>query len=185
MAELEKYFWGRSFVPQVGFYAPDWKAFAEKHHAIFGSGPFFYIAENTFDKLLYRGREIPLKLACCYGAWGDGSIEIVQQLYDGDSYYSEINDMDKPGINHLHMFVDDVEDAIKAAEALGYEATTLGWTQGKLTFCMVDMVKDFGCYFEFYGIGVKGMHDFLASAAKDWDGESDLFTDMIAARTKA
>ena len=58
--ELKNYFKDRDFVHQIGFYAPDWKAFARAHHERFGSGPFYYTT-NTFGRLIYRGKEIDCK----------------------------------------------------------------------------------------------------------------------------
>ena len=57
IGDWKDYFKNRDFVHQIGFYAPDWKHFALKHHELFGSGPFYYTT-NTFGRLIYRGKEV-------------------------------------------------------------------------------------------------------------------------------
>jgi hypothetical protein len=69
---LEGYFKGKDWVHQLGFCAPDWRAFMAEHNQLFGSGPFFYTT-NTFGRLLYHDEEVNcagLEFHASYGAWG-------------------------------------------------------------------------------------------------------------------
>ena len=173
---------------QIGFISPDWKATCQKHHDVFGSGPFLTIERQTFDKVVRRGDDpnstgyiTNMELACAYGAWGDKSIEVVQQLSPEPTYYTELNgDTGMLGINHLHMFVDNIRHTILEFREYGYDYDTLGWAQGQLAFAMIDLRKDFGTYIEIYPKTNQMMFGAIAGVAQGWDGETDLFRDLMA-----
>ena len=195
------YFKGRDFVHQVGYYAPDGERFAREHNKLFGSGPFFTTV-NKFNKIIYRGRELekPFELRAYYGAWGSHSVEVVQQLTPGDSMYTDFNDMDKPGINHLHMFVESLEEAKEACEALGIPIVVIGYNdlsaalekckamgidpesvgldEPKIDFMVVDMTEELGTMMQLIDGGAKFIHDMVIEAGKNWDGQTDLIRPM-------
>ena len=192
---------GRDFVHQIGYYSPDGERFVREHNKLFGSGPFFTTV-NKFNKIIYRGRELekPFELRVYYGAWGSHSVEVVQQLTPGDSMYTDFNDMDKPGINHLHMFVESLEEAKEACEALGIpivvigyndlsaalakceamgiDPATVGLDESKIGFMVVDMTAELGTMMQLIDGGAKFIHDMVIAAGKDWDGETDLIRPM-------
>lgn len=197
--DLKDYFKGRDFVHQVGFYAPDWKKFAQEHHDLFGSGPFYHTT-NTFGKLIYRGEEVDcsnLKFHACYGGWGSHSIEVVQQEGDAPTMFTEGNDMGEAGFNHIHMFVEDLEQAIEACEYNNIPIVTIGYADvenalkkaaqtgadveeikaraSKPSFMVVDMREQFGCMVQLIGPSAKMIHNLLISSRQGWDGETDLF----------
>ena len=195
------YFKGRDFVHQIGFYSPDGEQFVREHNRLFGSGPYFTTI-NKFNKIIYRGRELekPFSLRAYYGAWGSHSVEVVQQLTPGDSMYTDYNDMDKPGINHLHMFVESLEEAKEACEALdipivvigysdlsgaiskceamGIDSATLGLDESKVGFMVVDMTEQLGMMVQLIDDGAKLIHDMVINAGRDWDGKTDLIRSM-------
>ena len=198
--DWKDYFKNRDFVHQVGFYAPDWRAFAKKHHEMFGSGPFYYTT-NTFGRLIYKGQEVDcsgLKFHAAYGAWGSHSVEVVtQEPIDVPTMFTENNDMTEAGINHLHMFVEDLSEAMHACEVLDIPIITIGYPDlknalekaaatgadleviranaDKPSFMVVDMRRDLGFMVQLITPRAKMIHDLLISAGKDWDGSTDLF----------
>ncbi|MBQ9043108.1 MAG: VOC family protein [Eggerthellaceae bacterium] len=195
------YFKGRDFVHQIGFYSPDAERFVQEHHRLFGSGPYFTTV-NKFSKVIYRGRELdePFSLRAYYGSWGSHSVEVVQQLTPGDSMYTDYNDMEKPGINHLHMFVESLEEAKEACEALGIPIVVIGYNdlsgalakceamgidpasvgldESKIGFMVIDMTDDLGMMMQLVDDGARFIHDMVIDAGKDWDGETDLVRQM-------
>lgn len=203
MKDYSDYFKGRDFVHQIGFYSPDGEAFVKAHNELFGSGPFF-TTTNKFSKVIYRGRELekPFELQAYYGAWGSHSVEVVQQLTPGDSMYTDFNDMDKPGINHLHVFVESLEEAKEACEALGIpivvigyndisgalekceqmgiDPATLGLDESKIGFMVVDMTDDLGMMVQLVDDNAKLIHDMVIAGGKEWDGTTDLIRPMGA-----
>lgn len=191
------YFKNRDWIHQIGFYAPDAEAFALEHHKLFGSGPYFTTV-NKFRKIIYRGRELenPFSLRAYYGGWGSHSIEVVQQLTPGDSMYTDFNDMDKPGINHIHMHVESLQEAKEACEALGIPIVVIGYSdisgalekcksmgidpksvgldENKISFMVVDMTKDLGMMVQLVDDGCLLIHNMVREAMEGWDGETDL-----------
>ena len=202
--DLKDYFKGRDFVHQVGFYAPDWKAFAQNHHDLFGSGPFYHTT-NTFGKLIYRGEEVDcsgLKFEACYGGWGSHSIEVVQQVGDAPTMFTEFNNMTQMGVNHLHVFVEDLEQALEACELLNIPVITVGYSDleaalekaratgadeeeirakaSKPSFMVVDMREQFGAMVQLIGPSAAMVHNMIIQSMVDWDGETDLFRELGA-----
>lgn len=197
--DLKGYFKNRDFVHQLGFYAPDWKAFVEKHHARFGSGPFYYTT-NTFGRLIYRGQEVDcskLKFHAAYGAWGTHTVEVVQQEpIDIPTMFTDGNDMTCTGINHIHMFVEDLEEAQQACKLLNIPVVTIGYPNiqnavekanatganvdeiladaQKPSFMVVDMREELGMMVQLITPRAAMIHNLLINAGKNWDGKTDL-----------
>lgn len=202
--EYKDYFKGRDWVHQLGFYAPNWKEFMTKHHEMFGSGPFYYTT-NKFSKLLYHGEEVDcsnLEFRACYGAYGSHSVEVVEpHPFSVPTMYTDANEEGTPGFNHIHIFVEDLEEAIEACEALDMPVVTVGYADPenaieKLksigaseediqqayenakhpSFVVVDMRQSAGCFVQLVTPRAKRQHDMLIEAKKTWDGdESTLF----------
>ena len=199
MKDYSAFLKGRDFVHQVGFYSPNWRQFALRHHELFGSGPF-YFTTNTFGKLLYYGEEVDCvdpEFHACYGAWGSHSIEVVEQVpVDTSTMFTDENDMTKPGFSHLHMFVDDLEEAQDACAFLKIPVVTVGYSNleaslekakaigadleqvkqnaGKASFMVVDTRDKLGFMLQFVTSRAKAIHDLLIESAKDWDGVTDV-----------
>ncbi len=192
------YLKGRDWIHMLGFCAPDWRGFMTEHNRLFGSGPFFYTT-NTFGKLLYRGDEVDcegLEFHACYGAWGSHSIEVVQpNPFEVPTMFSEINEPDKPGFNHNHMFVESLEEAQDACDFLGLPVITVGYPDlenalekaratgadveaikanaGKPSFMVADLHKQLGFAVQFVEPRAKFLHDAIIGAREKWDGSEE------------
>ena len=201
--DLKDYFKNRDFVHQIGFYAPDWREFVENHHELFGSGPFFHTT-NKFRKMIYRGKEVDcsnLAFEACYGGWGSHTIEVVQQVGDTPTMFTEFNDLGEMGMNHIHMFVEDIEQALEACEVLGIEVVTIGYSDltGAIEkakaygmseedviaqygqtpgFVVIDMRPQFGAMVQLVQPSAAMIHDQVISAMIDWDGETDVIREL-------
>lgn len=208
MAEAKKdytdYFKGRDWVHQLGFTAPDWKQFALNHHELFGSGPFFYTT-NTFGKLIYRGEEVPckgLEFHACYGAWGSHSIEVVSQNdWSFKTMFTDINHEGATEFNHIHMFVESLQEAKEACEQLNIPIITIGYADlenalakaratgvdeasvrancEKPSFMVVDMREQCGFCVQFIEERARALHNAILGAKEKWDGNPEhLFIKM-------
>lgn len=201
----EEYFHNRDFVHQVGFYSPDWRGFVEKHHEMFGSGPFYYTT-NTFGRLIYMGEEVDcsnLKFHAAYGAWGSHSVEVVQQEpIDVPTMFTAGNHMAATGINHIHMFVEDLEEAEYACKILGIPIITIGYPDlknalekaaatgadpeeikknaSRPSFMVVDMRKDLGMMVQLITPKAAMIHNLIIGSGKDWDGKTNLLRKLGA-----
>ena len=198
--EWKDYFKNRDFVHQIGFYSSDWKGFVKKHHEIFGSGPFYYTT-NKFGRLIYKGKEVDctnLKFHAAYGGWGSHSVEVVQQEpVDVPTMFTEANDMNGCGINHIHMFVEDLEEAEYACKVLEIPVITVGYPDlqnalekaaaagadleeirknaSKPSFMVVDMREQIGMMVQLITPKAAMIHNLLINSRKDWDGKTELF----------
>lgn len=192
------YFKGRDWVHMLGFCAPDWKEFMTEHNRLFGSGPFFYTT-NTFGKLVYHGEEVDckgLEFHACYGAWGSHSIEVVSQNdWSVPTMFTELNEQGKPGFNHIHMFVESLQEAKEACEALEIPIITIGYPDlenalekaratgmdeeavrakaGKPSFMVADLRGQLGFAVQFIEPSAKRLHDAILSARDKWDGSEE------------
>ena len=195
---FESYFHDKDWVHQLGFCAPDWRQFMTEHHRLFNSGPFFYTT-NTFGKLLYHGEEVGcegLEFHACYGAWGSHSIEVVSQNdWSIPTMFTELNVEGEPGLNHIHVFVDSLDEAQEACEFLKIPVITVGYPDlqnalekaratgaseeevraraGKPSFMVADMRKQVGFAVQFIEPRAKLLHDAILGAKEKWDGSEE------------
>lgn len=114
--------------------------------------------------------------------------------------YTDFNDMDRPGINHIHMFVESLEEAKEACEALGIPIVIVGYSdisgalekcrtmgidpenlgldENKIGFMVIDMTDDFGMMIQLIDDGARLIHDMVIDAGKNWDGSTDLIRQL-------
>ncbi len=194
----ENFFHGGDWVHQLGFCAPDWKQFMLEHHRLFGSGPYFYTT-NTFGKLLYHGEEVNcsgLEFRASYGAWGSHSIEVVEQNdWSVPTMFTELNEEGVPGLNHIHMFVEsleeaqdacdflkipvitvgypDLENALEKARATGADEAAVRANADKPSFMVADFRKQVGYAVQFITPSAKRLHDAIIGVKARWDGSED------------
>ncbi|MDY2624978.1 MAG: VOC family protein [Coriobacteriales bacterium] len=200
MEKATRYFWENSEFPnQVGFVSPDGEATARRWHEVFGAGPFFEVI-NDFDYALHHGQKVGMKLHAYYACKGDFIVEIVQPLCDDPSFYTEYNDVSKPGMNHIHCVVSDLEEACAAAERLGYEVITAayvnaanaqekadvvkadlgatGYTKGKMSFAVVAM-PDLGALVQFVEPISNKLYQYIKAQSQGWDGVTDVVRPLL------
>lgn len=192
------YFKGRDWVHMLGFYAQDWRKFMTDHNRVFGSGPFFYTT-NTFSRLLFHGDEVDctgLEFHAAYGAWGSHTIEVVEPApFSVPTMFSEINSEGEPGFNHLHIFVEDLEEAQDACEFLKIPVITVGYPDmanaiekakatgadveaikknaGKTSFMVCDMRKELGFAVQLITPRAQTLHNAIIGAKDKWDGSAE------------
>ena len=195
---FESYFKDRDWVHQLGFCAPDWRAFMTQHNRLFGSGPFLYTT-NTFGRLLYHGEEVDctgLEFHACYGAWGTHSIEVVTQNdWSVPTMFTELNKPDEPGLNHVHMFVESLEEAQDACDFLKIPVITVGYpdlenalakaratgvdesvvlsSANTPSFMVADMRRQVGFAVQFIPPRAKRLHEAIVGARARWDGSAE------------
>ena len=157
----------------LGFYVEDAKAFAQRHHDLYGSGPFI-VMENIPSTVTFRGEESVSNLTIITGWWKEMSIEIIQQNSDNPSY---LNENGRFGFHHICFCVDDVEEAVKEFETAGDGVQMFNYSRPEFKFAYIDARDSCGYYIE-----LNPQMDFMSQVVKkwaeDWDGESDLFRTM-------
>jgi hypothetical protein len=161
-------------VRQLAYKVNDLEVAAAAHHRQFGSGPFFVLRHVALASSQHRGVEHPFDHSSAYGQWGSVMVELVVQ-HNPDP--SALHDMfpfgsGKEGLHHAALFVDDLDAAIARFAAGSAPLAQLSVTQTGTAFAFVDTRASLGHMLELYEPTpqLTGFYDFVADAAKGWDG---------------
>lgn len=168
-------------VRQLAYKVNDLEVAAAAHHRAFGSGPFFVLRHVTLASSQHRGVERAFDHSSAYGQWGSVMVELVVQ-HNPDP--SALHDMfpfgsGKEGLHHAALFVADLDAAIERFAAGGAPLAQLSVTQTGTAFAFVDTRASLGHMLELYEptAQLAGFYDFVADAAKGWDGR-DLLREL-------
>lgn len=168
-------------VRQLAYKVNDLEAAALAHTRAFGSGPFFVARHVALSSSHHRGVERPFDHSSAYGQWGAVMVELVVQhnpepsaLHDMFPYGSA-----REGLHHAALFVDDLGAAIARFAGEGASLAQLSVTKGGTAFAFVDTKASLGHMLELYEPSemLTGFYDFVADAAKGWDGR-DLLREL-------
>lgn len=113
-------------VGQVGIVVPDIRAAVDAYGRLFGVEDWLrYTYGPPFvPELRYRGECAAFTMHVALGG-DDPQIELIQPL-TGPSIYDEFLERHPPGIHHLGVFVESLDDAITTMKAQGYDVLQLG-----------------------------------------------------------
>ena len=168
-------------VRQLAYKVNDLEVAAAAHHRAFGSGPFFVLRHVALASSQHRGVERAFDHSSAYGQWGSVMVELVVQ-HNPDP--SALHDMfpfgsGKEGLHHAALFVADLDAAIERFAAGGAPLAQLSVTQTGTAFAFVDTRASLGHMLELYEptAQLAGFYDFVADAAKGWDGR-DLLREL-------
>lgn len=161
-------------VRQLAYKVNDLEAAAAAHHRQFGSGPFFVLRHVALASSMHRGVERAFDHSSAYGQWGGVMVELVVQHNADDSALHEMFPWGsgREGLHHAALFVDDLEAEIARFAAEGAPLAQLSVTSGDTAFAFVDTRAHLGHMLELYEPTpqLTGFYDFVADAAKAWDG---------------
>ena len=109
--------------------------------------------------------------------------------------FTELNEQGKPGFNHIHMFVESLQEAKEACEALEIPIITIGYPDlenalekaratgmdeeavrakaGKPSFMVADLREQLGFAVQFIEPSAKRLHDAILGARDKWDGSEE------------
>lgn len=156
---------GKYAINQLGYVVDDLEKAALTHSKIFGSGPFVHFTPPAPSKCTFRGQEINYAIEVAYGMYGDLQIELIKNLSDDPSPYTEIG----TGFNHFSVWVDDFDQAVKDFEDAGYEVAMIMESSGGLKVAYVDCLEDWGQYVEFHN-PQPYLVEMCKKNAEGWDG---------------
>jgi hypothetical protein len=168
-------------IRQLAYKVNDLEAAAAAHHRQFGSGPFFELRHVALASSQHRGVERRFDHSSAYGQLGSVMVELVVQHNPDDS---ALHDMfpwgsGKEGLHHAALFADDLDAAIARFAAEGAPLAQLSVTTDGTAFAFVDTRASLGHMLELYEPTgqLAGFYDFVAEAAKGWDGR-DLLREL-------
>ena len=138
-------------VVQIGIIVDDLEPALERYATGFGVGPWriYTYGRGTLSKLVYRGQ--PGRFSMLLALAGQGpQIELIQPL-EGPSLYHEWLDRRGPGLHHVAVEVDSLDETTAAMEAAGYPLLQLGLgfgPDGDGGFAYFDTQEDLGVIVE-------------------------------------
>jgi len=159
-------------IRQIAYFVPNIRAAAERHSALFGSGPYFVAEHIPLRRALHRGKEAALDHSSAYGQWGELMIEFVQQNNPGPSVFYDLYPDGGEGLHHVALIVDDLAKTRAQFEAEGMETALHAEMMDGFPFLMMDAVRETGHFIELYE-GVPALVDFYAmvrDASAGFDG---------------
>ena len=136
---------------------------------MFGSGPFLALDHIPTPKAFYRGRQTVLDHGSAYGQWGSMMVEFVQQHNPDPSAFHDLYPWGsgRGGLHHVALFVDDLDEALRACSDRGLETALYAVTDGGTAFAMVDLTRSLGHMIELYEPTptLTGFYERIAAAA--------------------
>ena len=140
------------------------------------AGPFF-LGEYALpaSSCTHRGAPTPLHTRFAFGVSGTMTIELVQQMDDNPSVFSEVLESRGPGLHHLKYATPSRAAEVERLKDLGFEAVaslTAGGPERLITF--VDTRASLGAFMEIMDYAVwRPSHEALLRAHRAWDGRTD------------
>lgn len=161
---------------QLGYVTPDLERALDYWIGTVGAGPFFY-ADYEPDQQVYRGAPTHIRFRNAYGYLGNTQIEVIQQLSDGSSAYTEALEAASAvplgGLPHHVALLHDGYDAIvdeflRAGAERCYDA----FVEGPGRFCYLDARGQIGSYVELieHSALFEEASERMRIAHESWDG---------------
>ena len=105
-------------IDQVGFVVRDMDAAIAFYEPMFGPFSTMDPGPMTYN---YRGTEEECDMKLAFGKSGDVEIELIQWLRGGCPH-KEFIDAGREGMHHLRFRIDNLDEKVAEAEAIGYRA---------------------------------------------------------------
>jgi len=114
-------------VAQIAFVVENLERTVENYWKLFGIGPWhFYTYAKPFVKRMNRrGQPADYAMRVALSYFGPTRIELIEHKA-GDTVYQDFIRAHGYGVQHLGVLVEDMEAAIREAEAAGYRVTMDG-----------------------------------------------------------
>lgn len=164
---------------QLGFVVDDVVAHAHRWAQLYGVGPFFTRrVENS--PCTYRGRASTVSLDVAVAQAGPVQIELIAQLCDNDSVYTEIARRGASAFHQIGTVTTDHAAALAHYRAQGFDIACEFRFDGAPTVAYVDTLEQFGYFTEVIELAEDYQHhvEAIAEAARSWDS-----TDPVRAIT--
>jgi methylmalonyl-CoA/ethylmalonyl-CoA epimerase len=110
----------KSGIAQVGLIVPNLEAAVDGYWKLFGIGPwhFYTYGRGVLRRMSYRGRPADYQMRIALAWAGPQRIELIQ-MGQGETVYAEFVRKHGYGLHHLGVLVEDMEAALRQAEAAG------------------------------------------------------------------
>ncbi|QQO09445.1 VOC family protein [Breznakiella homolactica] len=147
----QAHFLNRS-IGQIGYVVEDVEQTVRQYHERFGIGGwhFYTYAPPLLKFQNYRGKPIVYSARIALGYFGDTRIELIQNL-EGRTIYTDFIEEHGYGVQHLGIYVPDMQEALEDAGAAGFSVVMEGGgfgLDGDGHFAYLDTEKQFGTTYE-------------------------------------
>ncbi len=167
----------RHFGPilQNGFAVRDWRSAAQHWIDVMGVGPFFLMEHIEFEWCEFRGEPADIDMSVAIAYTGGQQIELVQQHNDAPSIYTEFLAANEPGLQHMGVFVDDLQRTLDRHD-LRAKIVQQGRTAAGVNFAYVDTIFHNGTMLELIEVddGIRGAFGYMQQASEGWDGSDPI-----------
>ncbi|MHB1007041.1 MAG: VOC family protein [Chloroflexota bacterium] len=139
-------------INQIGFVVKDLDKSMEAYWRNFGIGPWkiYTYGPPLVKDTMYRGKREDFHMRIAIADAGNIMIELIEHL-DGDTVYKEFGQKSGEGVQHLGVFVQNLSEAVKEAEAAGYKVIQTGHGYGATGdggFAYLDTETELGTVYE-------------------------------------
>lgn len=156
----------------MGFVVEDLDAAMQQWSEDYGIGPFFVARQFDFQNADYRGRPTAPSVSLAFAFNGEFMIELIQQLDETPSVYTELIERSGYGFHHIAYLRSDVDASVAEAEAMGHECIfRADFAGGRLAYCEPDGQIGPGIVeYVQRSPDVEAMLNMMYEAAAAWDG---------------
>lgn len=139
-------------IAQIAIIVKDLEETVENYWGILGIGPWhFYTYEKPLVKAMsYYGHPADYKMRLALSYFGPMRIELIE-VKEGDSIYADFIKEHGYGVHHLGILVEDMQAALKQANAAGFDMIQDGsgfGLDGDGHYAYLDTEQKFGVTFE-------------------------------------
>jgi hypothetical protein len=161
-----------SGVVQVAYLVSDVRDAARRHHAMFGSGPFFVADHIPLGSVTHQGASATFDHSSAYGQWGAVMVELVAVHESTPASLARAVRTGGRGIHHVARFVEDLDAEGARLQSCGYPQVLLAETGSGLRFAFHDG-DDLGHLLEIYEPRPRltALYERVEAAARQWDGQ--------------
>jgi hypothetical protein len=139
-------------IGQIGYVVKNVEETVKEYHEKFGIGNwhFYTYAPPLLKFQNYRGKPIYYKARIALGYFGETRIELIQNV-EGHTIYTDFINNHGYGVQHLGIYVPDMQEALRDAAEAGFSVVMEGGgfgLDGDGRFAYLDTEKDFGISYE-------------------------------------
>ena len=139
-------------IGQLGFVVEDVDELVKQYYEKFGMGDwkFYYYGEPLLKFMNYKGKPTKYMSKIGLGYFGNTRIELIQPL-EGHTIYTDFIEKHGYGLQHLGIYVTDIETELKKAEEAGIGIVMDGGgfgLDGDGKFSYLDTEAQFGITYE-------------------------------------
>lgn len=145
---------------------------------VLGVGPFYVLPRVTFDAYRYRGVSSRPELRVALANSGQLQIELIEQLNDAESFYTDFLEHSGPGLQHLSVWSSCYDDDIARFRRHGATLIQDGVITGGARFAFYGStgntsLYDGTCMEVLEALPhLRDMFDEIRRASVDWDGSA-------------